>query len=186
MITLTHILKLIVTAGAFSVWISTAALAESDRLDQLFGDLAVAEGRESRRLADEIWFEWSQSGSAAMDLLLKRGRDALDAGNIPAAIEHFTALIDHAPEFPEGWNARATAYFLAGLYGPSIADIEQVLALEPRHFGALSGLAVILEELGYPQDALDMWQKVQAIHPGQDGLESAIARLKAGLDGTSL
>ena len=66
------------------------------------------------------------------------------------AIEHFTALVDHAPEFAEGYNARATAYFQNGQYGPSLEDIRQTLMLNPRHFGAMSGLALILEELGRP------------------------------------
>src|SRR5690606_3470319 len=93
------------------------------------------------RLAEaDILREWSKSGSPAMDLLLKRGREAMEAGDLKAAIEHLTALTDHAPEFAEGWNARATAYFLAGAFGPSVDDIRHTLALNPRHFGALAGL----------------------------------------------
>ena len=82
-----------------------------------------------------------------MDLLLQRGQEAMEAGDLDAAIEHFTALTDHAPDFAEGWNARATAFFQDERYGPALADIERTLALNPDHFGALMGLAMILEQL---------------------------------------
>jgi tetratricopeptide (TPR) repeat protein len=88
-----------------------------------------------------------------MDLLLQRGKDAMAAGDFPAAIEHLTALTDHAPDFAEGFNARATAYFQAGQLGPSIEDIARTLTLNPRHFGALSGLGMIFEDLGRPEKA---------------------------------
>jgi len=86
---------------------------------------------------------WENSGSPARDLLLQRGKDALEDGDAEAALDHFSALIDHAPDFAAGYNGRATAYFLLGLYGPSLNDLRQTLVLEPRHFGAMRGLAVI-------------------------------------------
>jgi tetratricopeptide (TPR) repeat protein len=129
-------------------------------------------------LERQIWREWSKSGSAAMDLLLQRGRDAMDDGDTAAAIEHFTALIDHAPDFAEGWNARATAYFQIGQYGPSVADIQHVLALNPQHFGALAGFARILEETEQPDRALQLYQAALAIHPNLDGVRDAIERLQ--------
>ena len=107
-----------------------------------------------------------------MDLLLQRGREALEAGDIDRAIEHFSALIDHAPDFAEGYNARATAYFQKGLYGPSLEDIEQTLARNPRHFGALSGLALILEELGIKDGALAAYRAVEEMYPAREGLGS--------------
>jgi len=77
-----------------------------------------------------------------MDLLLQRGQDALEEENYQAAIEHFTALTDHAPQFAEAWNMRATAFFLIDEYGLSIEDISRTLALNPKHFGALSGCGI--------------------------------------------
>ncbi len=121
-----------------------------------------------------------------MDLLLERGRDAMAAGALDEAIEHLTALTDHAPEFAEGWNARATAYFQAGLFGPSVDDIQRTLALNPRHFGALSGLGMILEQLDYPERALEAYREVQAIHPHSRGIEDKILRLEEKVGGTSL
>ena len=121
-----------------------------------------------------------------MDLLLERGRDAMEAGDYGAAVEHLTALVDHAPDFPEGWNARATAYFLSGLIGPSIEDIRHTLILEPRHFGALSGLAIIFEDMGRPEQALEAWLAVRAIHPHMPDLDETIKRLERQVSGTDL
>ncbi|SPH18647.1 hypothetical protein DEA8626_02187 [Defluviimonas aquaemixtae] len=121
-----------------------------------------------------------------MDLLLKRGREAMEAGNLQAAIEHFTALTDHAPHFAEGWNARATAYYLDGEFGPSIADIQRTLALNDHHFGALSGLGMMLEELGRDDDALEIYRAARAIHPHLPNVIEAIQRLERKTAGTEL
>ncbi len=161
-------------------------LAQTPELDALFERLQEPDAADWERVEREIWQEWSQSGSAAMDLLLERGRAAMQAGETAAAIEHLTALTDHAPDFAEGWNARATAYFQADLYGPSIADIERTLALNPRHFGALAGLAVMLEQLGFPQEALSAYTALQAIHPHRPNVEEAIERLKTELGGQDI
>ncbi|WP_308422203.1 tetratricopeptide repeat protein [Actibacterium pelagium] len=130
--------------------------------------------------------EWSRSGSPTMDLLLSRGRDALEAGNTELAIEHLTALTDHAPDFAEGFNARAIAYFHAGLYGPAIADIRQVLILNPRHFGALMGLGTIYEQSGYEKLAYDAYVAARAIHPHDPDLKQAVERLEPFVTGTQL
>lgn len=121
-----------------------------------------------------------------MDLLLDRGRAAMEAGDIPLAIAHFSALVDHAPDFAEGYNARATAYFSAGLYGPALDDLRMALALNPRHFGALTGMALILSELGYDDQALVAWRKVQDLHPQQENLRPALDQLEHAVEGTRL
>ncbi len=121
-----------------------------------------------------------------MDLLLDRGRTALGEGNTKLAVEHFTALIDHAPDFAEGYNARATAFFQERRFGQSLADIRMTLALNPRHFGAMSGLALIMEDIGSPEDALAAWREVEAIHPHREGLKEAINRLEREVEGASL
>lgn len=172
------ILSLILSAGV--------AFGQSARLDELFGKLQSADAQGAARIEQEIWIEWSKSGSAAMDLLLERGRRAMAEGNFTLAVEHFTALVDHAPDFAEGWNARATAFYQMGQLGPSMSDIARTLALNPRHFGALSGFATILEELDRPEQALEVRKAVQAIHPHAEGLSEAIDRLEAGLQGSSL
>jgi tetratricopeptide (TPR) repeat protein len=161
-------------------------MADEAALDDLFTRLKAAEGQEAERIESDIWREWSKSGSAAMDLLLERGREAMAAGDLPQAIEHLTALVDHAPDFAEGWNARATAYYQAGEIGPSIADIRRTLALNPRHFGALSGFGMILEELGKPEEALEVYKAAIAIHPHLQGVLDAIERLETAETGQGI
>ena len=151
----------------------------TDELDRLFTLLATADASNWKALEDEIWGLWSRSGSDSFDLMLTRGRTAMDQGDLEAAIEHLTALTDHAPEFAEGWNARATAFYLSGQYGLSLDDIARTLTLEPRHFGALSGLGIILEQLGDDERALEAYQYALAIHPQSPSVKEAVARLES-------
>ena len=157
---------------------STLARAQTQSLDELFVELKTAGPEEWEPLEKKIWAQWSKSGSKAMDLLLERGRAEMEKGNVVDAINHFSALIDHAPEFAEGWNARATAFFVAERYGLSIADIRETLALEPRHFGALSGLGMIYERLDRPKDAMRAFEAALAVHPHRPDALAAVARLK--------
>jgi Flp pilus assembly protein TadD len=162
------------------------AVAQTAKLDELFIALSTADETSAQRIEREIVAEWSKSGSAAMDLLLERGRTALREGDPEAAIDHLTALTDHAPDFAEGWNALATAYFQAGQYGPSVAEIGKTLTLNPRHFGALSGLGMILEELGDSEGALAAYKAALAIHPQLQGVKASVERLEAEAAGQEL
>lgn len=156
-------------------------------MDELFTRLRDApDGRTAERVEREIWTAWSRSGSASADLLLQRGRAALGKGEFGQAIEHLTALVDHAPDFAEAWNARATAYYRAGQFGPAVADIAHVLELEPRHFAALAGFGAILEETGNKAGALDVYRAALAIHPHLQGVSGAIDRIETDLSGTDL
>jgi tetratricopeptide (TPR) repeat protein len=185
-----HLHKSIVAALLLGVWFSTPSsaqsLADSERLDLLFEQLLEADPDEADRIEGQIITEWGKSGSAAMDLLFRRGEDAMDAGTPDVAIEHFTALVDHAPDFTEGYNGRASAYYQMGLYGPAIDDLRQVLVLEPRHFGAMTGVAVVLEEIGRPEDALEVWRRVEALVPTDPEVASMIDRLEIQLQGETL
>ena len=137
MTSVAHPFKCIVAAFGLAVGFSLPLAAET--LDEMFEALAVAGPEEAQRIEDRIVTAWSKSGSASMDLLLQRGSDALDAGEYQAAVEHFTAAIDHSPDFAEAYHGRATAYYLLDYYGPALDDLRQALVLEPRHFGALRG-----------------------------------------------
>lgn len=159
---------------------------DAGRLDRLYAQLKQAEAADARRIANEIQLEQSKSGSAAMDLLLKRGRDAMEAGEHQLAIEHLTALTDHAPDFAEGWHARAIAYARAGLYGPALADIERTLALNPRHFDAIASLGALLEEVGHDQLAHDAYAQVLAIYPSYEDVTTALDRLDAEIGGPNI
>lgn len=177
-----------IVAALVPLFLTCAPVLAEDvaKLDGLFERLKTAELGEAGRIEREIWIEWSKSGSPAIDLLLQRGKDAMNLGDTAQAIEHFTAVIDHAPDFAEAWNARATAYYSAGAFGPSVADIGQVLTLNPRHFGALSGLAMILEETGKPERALEVYKAALAIHPHLQGASEAIERLETEAEGREL
>jgi tetratricopeptide (TPR) repeat protein len=157
--------------------------ADSAEIERLLGELAKPDQPGWQQIENSIVREWSKSGSPAMDLLLHRGEKALEENDIDTAIGHFTALTDHAPDFAEGWNARATAFFMADEYGLSLADIQRALALNPKHFGALSGLAIILQELGYDREALEAFRAVEAIHPHRPNVKDAIERLEKEVEG---
>ena len=140
---------------------------------------AEEDAGEAARLAGEIEERWTHSGSATLDLLLTRGRDAIGVGELERALAHLTALTDHAPDFAEGWNQRATAFFLMDRYGEALSDLEQALILEPRHFGALAGLGVILERLGEDGAALRAFRAAAQVYPTEENIRSAIERLEA-------
>lgn len=156
-----------------------AAPSHEAQLATLYAELAQPGREDWERIQAEIVAIWSRSGSPAMDLLLRRGQEALEAGDATLAIERLDALTDHAPEFAEGWNARATAWYLKGEFALSLADIEHTLTLNPHHFGALAGLGAIYEELGDPVRALAAMKAVRALNPNHPGLDDAIRRLEA-------
>ena len=183
---LTAFSKRVVTALLAVLLSVCAAAADEAALDRLFDRLREPVLPEWQSVESDIQRIWSRSGSPAMDLLLQRGRTSLEAGDAATAIGHLTALTDHAPDFAEGWNARATAFYLAGRHGESVADIGRVLVLEPRHFGALWGLATILAETGQEARALEAFRQVQAIHPHQPGVDEAIERLERQVSGRTL
>ena len=178
------ILKRAVLALAFVA--ASQVGAQGSDLDDLFEALQQAEGDAAAAIEQRIYQEWSRSGSPAMDLLLERGRDAMEKQEWELAIGHFSALTDHAPDFAEGWNARATAYYQVERYGPALADIRQALALNPRHFGALTGLAVILEGIGQDEMALEAWREVEKLSPNREGLDETLRRLERATLGQTL
>ena len=145
---------------------------------ELLERLRSASAIDAPRVEHEVETIWSRSGSPAMDLLLKRGRDALEKGDVPLAIDHFTALTDHAPDFAEGYHMRAQAYFRANLYGPALDDPETTLALNPDNYNAIFGFAIMVQEFGDLRRAADLYRRVLAIHPNHEDAKSALGGLK--------
>lgn len=182
--------KCIVAAIWLAVGVSSPVLAqgatESERLDDLFQQLHDAKPEEVGRTRGQIVALWAKSGSAAMDLLFRRAEKAMEDGEPEIAVEHFTALIDHAPDFAEGYHGRATAYYQLGLFGPAMDDLRQTLVLVPRHFGAMQGIAVMLEEIDRPKEALEVWRKVAEFAPNDPDIAEVIDRLEVQLRGTVL
>lgn len=166
---------------------SGAAFAQdAERLSRLMDELANASEEAAPRIVREINLEWSKSGSAAMNLLLQRANVALENKQVGVAIEHLSALTDHAPDFAEGWQMLAVALFEQGRYGQSADALERALALNPSHFGAIRGLAAILERVGKPELAYRAFQKVLELNPHDAEVKQAVDRLQAQVEGTSL
>lgn len=156
-------------------------------LELLFERLANEEDeRNGERIAVQIRNIWSASGSDSMDLLLRRGRSAMEAEEYGQARAHLAALTRLAPDFAEGWNAYATLHYLEKDYWTAVSHIERALALEPRHFSAMSGLALILERVDRPDAAMKTWRRVEALYPGLGNAKKAIERLELEVDGRDL
>ena len=158
---------------------------EGDSITALFEQLQQPTV-DSQTVESQIVDLWSRSGSPSMDLLLQRGNEAMLAQDFQTAIGFFSALVDHAPDFAQGYSARASAYYNAGMPGPALADIQSALALEPRHFEALTGLAVILEEVSGPKEALEVWQMVARLTPHDPAVTESIDRLMQATGGKTL
>lgn len=164
-----------------------AFAVDQTKLDDLFSRLKEAKDPgQAGRIEAEIQIEWARSGSATVDLLMQRGEDAMAAGNFLAAVEHYTAVIDHAPDFLLAWDARATALYSLGEIGPALSDMGHVLAQDPRHYDVLAGLGQILEETGDTKKALQAYLAAQAIHPYILPVNDAITRLQTELEGREL
>jgi len=173
--------------ATFSITFASMSSGTADEApENLFEALAAADAETAGTIAEDIRAHWSRSGSATMDLLLERGKRALKEGDMRTALEHLTALTDHAPGFAEGWHVRAKAFFASGLPGPALADIERTLALEPRHFDAMVGLATILNRTGAPGDGLPFLLMARDIYPHHPEIESAMERLEAQLPGRDI
>lgn len=172
------------------LWLSfssgNSTYAETAKLQPLYDNLATSGPDEAEPILREIALERRRSGSVAMDLLLKRGLDALERGEPAVAAEHLTALIDHAPDFSEGWHARAKAWFALNELGLALADLEQVLRLDPRHFEAMFGLGAILEQISRFDAARDAYALALKAHPHYDEAQEAVTRLDAKTQGQTL
>lgn len=179
-------LKRVVAASALAVITAAPSVAQDQDLSDLFTALRDADPRGASAIEERILRAWAETGSPSLDLLMQRGREALEAEELDVAIEHLTALIDHAPELAHPYSMRANAYFLAGMYGPAIDDLGKALARNPMHFEAMTGLATLMEQLGYPEDALIVNREIEAIHPAREGLAEAIKRLEAQVEGAAL
>ena len=133
----------------------------------------------TRELAQaSIWRVWSRSGDAKVDELFERGVQEMNIGAIELAIETFTSVITNKPEFAEGWNKRATLYFLAGEFDKSLKDCDEVLKRNPLHFGVLAGYGQIYFQLEQPARALDFFQRALKINPNMAGVARSIEALK--------
>jgi len=141
------------------------------------------EDEDVRGTAEQgLWLLWMRSGDLAIDRALAEGTALMGAGRLPEAIAVFSEIIRRGPGFAEGWNKRATAYFLAGDYRRSLADCDQVIKRNPAHFGALSGYGQIYFHLGQFDKAIEYWRRALQVNPNMSGvrinIEGAEQRLR--------
>ena len=156
-------------------------------LDELFEELA--EGREvrgARRVEAEILERFNESGSDTADLLMSWAVQAIEEEQYPLALDVLDQIVVLKPDFAEAWNKRATVHFLRDDYASSLADIRQTLALEPRHFGALAGLGLILQETGKKEQALDVYRQALELDPLLDKVRESVERLEKETEGNAI
>jgi tetratricopeptide (TPR) repeat protein len=163
------------------------ALTREARLDQLFAELKRERNEKAaERIAGRIWGEWFQSGSASIDLMMQWSQKAMDDQKFDVALDFLDQVVILQPKYAEGWNRRATVHYMMKNFGKSMSDIDQTLQLEPRHFGALSGLAQIMAATGHKQSALEAWQKVLTIYPMMRSAQDQVAAISEELAGEGI
>ena len=129
-----------------------------------------------------LWMVWSRSGDRKIDALLAQGTLAMSTGQFDEALSVFNRVVRQKPDFAEGWNKRATLYYLVGETAKSLADCREVIKRNPNHFGALSGYGQLYLQLGEPEKALVYFERAYAINPGMDGVAANIEAIKRLLD----
>jgi tetratricopeptide (TPR) repeat protein len=156
-------------------------------LDFLFGALKLAPDEDSAKSIEErIWAQWTASGSDTANLLMGRVKQAIEGNDNDLAIRLLDAIVEIRPLYVEAWNRRATVFFLKKDYASSLKDLRKVLALEPRHFGALAGLGMIMQEIGNDKDALAAYRRAADIHPHLKGMADKIKSLTEKVEGRDI
>jgi tetratricopeptide (TPR) repeat protein len=158
---------------------ATGRADQSDeRLEELFDRLrATADPLEAQIIEVQIWRIWTDSGRDDINTLVEEGSRFMAQGLLKEAIAIFNRVVTNLPEFAEGWNKRATAHYLNGDYTASMIDIERTLALEPRHFGAISGMGLIFMVRGDEANALRAFEEVLKVHPHARGAKAHVEEL---------
>ena len=159
----------------------------SQALDRLFDALKAAPDEESAKyIENRIWAIWLTSTSDTANLLMGRVKTAVEAKDFGLAIKLLDAIIDIKPDYVEAWSRRATIFYTQKDLGRALADIQAVLAREPRHFGALSGLGIILQDIGDDKRALEVYRRALAIHPHLERVPDLIKKLTDKLEGRDI
>jgi tetratricopeptide (TPR) repeat protein len=156
-------------------------------LDFLFGALKAAPDEVSAKHVEaRIWAIWLQTPSDTAALLMARAKAAMDNKKLDVALKLLDAVVKLRPDYTEAWNRRATIYYLQNDYGRSLADIQQVLIREPRHFAALAGLGMIMQDLGDDKRALDAFRQALAINPHLEKVPELVKSLTEKVEGRDI
>lgn len=176
-----------VAADSETVAPAVAPPSAQSRLDKFFADLKRERNEKAaQRIADRIREQWNKSGSASVDLMMLWSAEAMDAKKFDVALDFLDQVVTLSPTYAEGWNRRATVHFMMNNYQKSMADIEKTLQYEPRHFGALAGMAQILSNTGRKELALEAYQRVLDIYPMMRAAQSEIANISEELAGEGI
>lgn len=174
-------------APAANVVPPSFASERARRLDELYSRLREAEGaRQARAIEAQIGMVIAQTGSDTADLLMARAQQAMQQRQADLALSLLDSVIDLYPASVEAWSRRATLYFARRELGRAITDIEHVLRLEPRHFGAMVGLGMMLQQLGEDKAALTVFKRAMEINPHIERVPQIIKRLQPMVDGVEL
>lgn len=153
-------------------------------LDGLFTQLEQAPDADAAASIErEIWVRWADSGSPTVNILLERAAVAESDGDADLASRFLDQASDLAPDYAEPWNRRANLAYRDEDYAGAIRAIQETLRREPRHFGALTGLGLIYEELGQQRSALEAYRAALAIHPHYETARQGVQRLEPRVDG---
>jgi len=175
-------------------WIKPPAklprVAPGDRihnLDFLFGALKVApDDVTAKAIEERIWAMWTLSRSDTANLLMTRVKTAIEAKDLDLAIKLLDGLVKVKPDYVEAWNRRATIYYMQKDYGRALADIRQVLKREPRHFGALAGLGLILQDIGDDKQALEVYRRALTLYPRMERIPDLVKTLTEKVEGRDI
>jgi tetratricopeptide (TPR) repeat protein len=167
--------------------LTTLPRHRAHNIEFLFQALKAAPDDETARLVEgRIWALWLASGSDTADLLMGRARTAIEQNDTDLAIQLLDAIIELKPDYVEAWNRRATLYFEKHDYGRAMSDIAQVLAREPRHFGALTGLGMILEDIGDDKRALEAFRRALEVDPRLERVPELVKTLTEKVEGRNI
>jgi tetratricopeptide (TPR) repeat protein len=159
----------------------------SMNLDRLFEALKVApDGESAKYVENRIWAMWIATDSDTTTLLMARAKQAIDSKDLDLGIKLLSAIIDIKPDYVEAWNRRATVYYMKKDFDHSLEDIHEVLKREPRHFGALSGLGMIMQELGDDKHALEAFRRALAVHPRLERIPDLVKQLSEKVEGRDI
>ncbi|MBI2718276.1 MAG: tetratricopeptide repeat protein [Rhizobiales bacterium] len=165
-----------VTVPAVTV---SPAERRAEQLDALFARLHRETNTDAAKATEQsIWVLWMASDSPTAEVLLQQATKAMNDGAFDPSLKILNRLIGAYPDFAEAWNKRATLYFAMGRYDDSLADIDKVLDLEPRHFGALSGRGMIFEKQKNFGAAIDAFREALGIDPNLAGAKAAVEELE--------
>jgi len=178
---------LIGLATAVLLIFPAAADQNDERLDELFVQLHETKSEyQAYVLERTIWSIWLVSDMAGTNILMEQGVNAMGVGDHATALEKFEAVVELEPDFAEGWNKRATVHYLMGNFAQSIEDVKKTLTLEPRHFGALSGLGLIYDSMDNLEGAKAAFEKALEANPHMVPIKMRLEEIEKELENRAI